>query len=222
MKKWIAVALAVFAPALAFAQSSTASRLGVYTTDNVPALTLGYTDQFGAKNGGSLTLKGATSGTLTLAAPAVAGTTNVLTSSSLATSTTLSTTTSSATLATVTGLSVPVIAGATYNCEARLYTTSGVAGGLKVALAGTTSMTATSTIYSAALYDTGTALVSLSRTTTFGTGLGATTTVSAANIQGSVVVNASGNLVVQAAQNAADGVASVVLAGSYINCLRSN
>lgn len=54
--------------------ASTASLLGVYNTDNVPALTLGYTDQYGNFTGGSVIFKGGTSGTTTLQPNAVAGT----------------------------------------------------------------------------------------------------------------------------------------------------
>jgi len=73
MKKYL-LALALFLPMPAFAQSSTASLLGVYTTDNVPALTFGYTDQFGNFTGGSVLFRGSTSGTLTIKPNATAGT----------------------------------------------------------------------------------------------------------------------------------------------------
>lgn len=53
---------------------TTASLLGVYTTDNVPSLTIGWTDQFGNANGGQVTLNGATSGSSVIAPPATAGT----------------------------------------------------------------------------------------------------------------------------------------------------
>lgn len=53
---------------------TSASLLGVYTTDNVPSLTIGWVDQFGNANGGQITLNGATSGSSTIAPPATAGT----------------------------------------------------------------------------------------------------------------------------------------------------
>ena len=61
-------------PAYAAAPSGTASLLGVYNTDNVPALTFGYQDQFGNTNGGSIIFRGSTSGTTTIKPNATAGT----------------------------------------------------------------------------------------------------------------------------------------------------
>lgn len=52
---------------------TTASLLSVYTTDNVPALTIGYVDQYGNANGGQLTFNGSTSGATILKPAAVAG-----------------------------------------------------------------------------------------------------------------------------------------------------
>lgn len=121
--------------------------------------------------------------------------------------------TSDTTLASVPGLSVTLAAGRTYHFDAVLYTTSNVAGGVKVAIGGTA--TATSVIYQAETID-GTTLGANTRATTLGTAVGAVTAVTAAIIQisGTITVNAAGTLTVQFAQNASNGTASSVLVGS--------
>lgn len=68
----LALALLISTPAFATTGAAGTSLLGVYTTDNVPALTMGYTDQFGNFTGGSLIYKGSTSGSTTVQPTAVA------------------------------------------------------------------------------------------------------------------------------------------------------
>lgn len=124
----------------------------------------------------------------------------------------------STTLATVTGLSVSVVAGRTYTFEALLNGTLSAAGGLKVAIAGTA--TATSIIYQVEVLD--------NTTSTFATGgtsrqtaLGGTHTVAAgptsvfARISGTITVNAAGTLLVQGAQATASGTSSVLVGSSF-------
>lgn len=74
MKKFIALAacLLIAGPAYATTGPAGTSLLGVYTTDNVPALTFGYINQFGVTNGGSSIYRGSTSGTTTLQPAAIA------------------------------------------------------------------------------------------------------------------------------------------------------
>lgn len=74
MKKFIAFAACLLISGSAHATTGAAgtSLLGVYTTDNVPALTFGFTDQFGNFTGGSSIYKGATSGSTTVQPSAVA------------------------------------------------------------------------------------------------------------------------------------------------------
>lgn len=116
------------------------------------------------------------------------------------------------TLGTVTGLSVPVTAGETYELEARLFVTADATGGQKYAIGGTA--TATAIIYDTVIAD----LADLSapaagRATALGTALalaGNTRTVFAVTIRGTLTVNAGGTLLVQAAQDSASGTTSVL------------
>lgn len=77
MKKLIPlISLTILALCAVFpwtSQATTASLLGVYNTDNVPALTFGYCDQFGVCNGGQVTFNGSTSGATILKPAAAAG-----------------------------------------------------------------------------------------------------------------------------------------------------
>jgi len=116
------------------------------------------------------------------------------------------------TLADITGLTANVAAGKIYRFEAKLYTTSNVAGGVKVAIAGTA--TATAIVYEGLTTDAG--LITQSRGTALGTAVGAVTAVTAGyiTISGTITVNAAGTLTVQFAQNASNGTASSILVGS--------
>lgn len=115
------------------------------------------------------------------------------------------------TLATVTGLSVAVVAGKTYKFRAVLHVAADAVGGLKYTVAGTA--TATSVIWQQIAYNAATgAAISSSRTTSLGTTSNfITTTSDFIAIDGSIVVNAGGTLVIQAAQQAANGTSSVLI-----------
>lgn len=120
---------------------------------------------------------------------------------------------SSTTFTNITGLSVDVIAGATYAFEAYLPGTSTTNGGAKFAIGGTS--TATSISYSGAQYNT-TTLNANSVTTTKGNAVGASTTVfTYAVLRGTIVVNAAGTLTVQFAQNASHADTSSVYANGH-------
>ena len=120
--------------------------------------------------------------------------------------------TSDTTLANITGLTATVVAGKIYRFEACLFTSSNVAGGVKVAIAGTA--TATAIVYEGISTDAG--LATQTRATALATAVGAVTAVTAAYIYitGLITVNAAGTLTVQFAQNASNGTASSVLVGS--------
>ena len=116
-----------------------------------------------------------------------------------------------------------VESGRCYSFVATLYTTSNVAGGVKFAIGGTA--TATSVIYEAEVKDGSTfATMGTSRTTTLGNAVGDVTAVTAARvvITGTILVNASGTLTVQFAQNASNGTASSVLVNSVFNLYAIN
>lgn len=121
--------------------------------------------------------------------------------------------TSDVTLANITGLTSTLRAGKTYAFEARLYTTSNVAGGVQAAIAGTA--TATAIIYEALVYNAA-AIAAQTRAAALATAVGGVTAVTVALIviTGTITVNAAGTLTVQFAQNASNGAASSVLVGS--------
>jgi hypothetical protein len=107
---------------------------------------------------------------------------------------------SSTTLTNITGLSVNVLAGATYIFEAYITGTSTANGGAKFAIGGTA--TATSVSYTGSNLN-GTTSNARSTTTTLGNAVGASTAVfTNGNITGAIVVATAGTLTVQIAQNA--------------------
>lgn len=118
------------------------------------------------------------------------------------------------TLGNVTGLTVNVAASGTYRFTAKLFTTSDVAGGIKVAVGGTA--TATSIRYEGLTTDAG--LTTQGRATALGTAVGAVTSVTAAfvTIEGLIVVSNAGTLTIQAAANAATGTTSVLTGSVFI------
>jgi hypothetical protein len=118
------------------------------------------------------------------------------------------------TLGNVTGLTVNVAASGTYRFEAKLFTTSDVAGGVKVAIGGTA--TATAIRYEGLTTDAG--LTTQGRATALGTAVGAVTAVTAAYvvITGTITVNGAGTLTVQAAANAATGTTSVLTGSTFV------
>lgn len=139
-----------------------------------------------------------------------------------ATSTATTPFTSNATLAAITGLSIPVVAGATYFCEAYLPITANASGGVQVALAGASSMTVTSASYTGFAYN-GATLSAATTTTTFGNAVGAATAADTyVDLKGTVVVNAGGNLIVEGAQNASNASATTFLSNSTFGCIRTN
>ncbi len=123
--------------------------------------------------------------------------------------------TNDAALATITGLSVTVVAGKTYQFKAKLHVTANVTGGHQYAIAGTA--TATAIIYQVNSISNTTNLFTInSRQTALGGAVGqagATTTYT--EITGVITVNAGGTLLVQFAQNVATpATTSSVLVGS--------
>jgi hypothetical protein len=123
--------------------------------------------------------------------------------------------TSSTTLSDVTGLSAPLTNGRTYSFRAILLTTSNSAGGVKAAIAYSSSLTAIR--YEGSLLDAN-ADAGQARSTTSGGTVAAVTAVTAATItiQGTITPSGTGNLTVQFAQNASNGTASSVLTGSFL------
>jgi len=121
--------------------------------------------------------------------------------------------TSSATLVPVTGLTANIGGGATVHFTAKLFTTSNVAGGIKVAVSGTGTV---SSITYETLVHSGATIAAQGRGTALGTSTGVTAVTAAyVEITGSFVTSGSGGEYgVYFAQNVSNATASVVLANS--------
>lgn len=122
------------------------------------------------------------------------------------------------TLATITGLSVTVEAGKFYNFRAVLWLTVDATGGYKLAVAGTA--TATAIRYQVHVRDAATGAVTSEsmQTALGGAGIGAAPggTSYFVEIGGRIRVNAAGTLLLQFAQNAANGTSSVLADSHFI------
>lgn len=130
------------------------------------------------------------------------------------------TATSNVTLANVTGLVTPtLVAGATYDFEAVLYTTSNVAAGINCAVNVSTAPTAIKA--EAIVYDAA-AIKAQTRTTTNGASVGAVTAVTNALVRiiGTITMNTAGTVAIQFAQNVSNAAASTVLTGSTLTLTR--
>jgi hypothetical protein len=126
--------------------------------------------------------------------------------------------TTGTTLTNIVGLSLNVLAGASYAFEAYLAGVATTNSGVKFAIGGTA--TATSISYAGAQTN-GTAINANTVTTTLGAAVaGATTVWTNGHIRGTIVVNAGGTLTVQAAQNAAHADTTSVYVNSHFNLTR--
>lgn len=121
------------------------------------------------------------------------------------------------TLGNVTGLTATVAAAGVYRFEAKLYTTSNVAGGVKAAIAGTA--TATNIVYDALVYQGGVSTgTGTARGAAMAAAVGDVTAVTTAfvKIEGTITVNAAGTLTVQLAANAATGTTSALIGSTFV------
>ena len=118
--------------------------------------------------------------------------------------------TSDTTLANVTGLTYTVASGGKYRFQAMLFVTSGASGGVKVAMSGTCTATAM-----AGMVEMMGAQYEATQFTALNEAEGETAIDVGVRIDGYISVNQGGTLTVQFAQNASNGTASVVLAGSW-------
>ena len=124
--------------------------------------------------------------------------------------------TSDTTLANVPGLSVNVIAGATYVFRAYLPITSALGSGAKVGNGGTATFTSISE--SAMFYTTSD--VTTATVTASGSIGGRTAAVTFLIIEGTFKVNAAGTFTIQFAQNASNGTACSVLVNASLTVTR--
>lgn len=122
---------------------------------------------------------------------------------------------SNTTLASVTGLSASVVAGATYAFEAYLATTNSATGGIKLSLNGGTA-TMTSFLADTMSYST-TTLEAETNVSAISSSLIDTATASTlVLVNGTMVVNAAGTIQLQAAQHASNGTATTITNGSSL------
>jgi trimeric autotransporter adhesin len=124
---------------------------------------------------------------------------------------------SNTTLTTVTGMSATLVAGATYVFWGYLSCSSGATTtGLNLALTGTGGLTATSFVSDTWSYNT-TTLNAETNQSTFGSlMLNAAQIVTTVEFSGSIVVNAGGTVVMQAAQKTSGTTAVTVANGSMM------
>lgn len=175
------------------------------TSDTV--VTLGATQTLTAK-----TLTSPTINTGTLSAPIYSTDMNVCT--------TQNSTTSSVALTNIVGMVQTVVTGS-YLVDIVLQMTSGASGGAKIAFNFTTATLSSTNTVSAAYATTVAPVLLFNTTTTNATSLIAYTGVTTlATIQGNMIFSAGGTAQLQAAQNASNGTATVVLVGSYMKFTR--
>lgn len=119
--------------------------------------------------------------------------------------------TSSTTLTDITGLSVPLLAGATYAIRCYLPVTATATPGAKFALASDGTLTATSFSCAGTLYNATTPAAS-SVTTTLGAAVASVAGAGTyAVLDATIVVNAAGSIRAQIAQNTSNGTATSAL-----------
>lgn len=126
----------------------------------------------------------------------------------------------STTLTDITGLSVDLEAGGVYAVRAYIPGVATANGGAKFALAGDSTLTATS--FSATCSNmNGSTANAAATTTTLGNAIGAATAVfSHATIDGVIVVNAAGKLKAQIAQNASHADTTSAYVNGYLVATR--
>ena len=127
---------------------------------------------------------------------------------------------SNTTLANLVGLSLPLVAGGTYRIRGQLQGAAAASGGIKAALTAASGLTLTSANVTGWNYN-GSTLNAVTNVTA----LAADFSNSAAAytnllFDGSFVVNAAGNVQLQAAQNTSNATATTVALGSYVEVLR--
>lgn len=130
--------------------------------------------------------------------------------------------TNNTTIAIVPGLSVPLVAGGKYQCRGHLTGTSGSAGGVKMALVGTSGLSVTSLSITAQVW-AGSSIGGLGTVTSLGSvSIGNTVAFTDIYFEGALVVNAGGTINVEVAQQASNGTTTSVLVNSTLACDRAS
>lgn len=131
------------------------------------------------------------------------------------------TATSNTTLTPVLGLTQVLSAGANYSCHGHLTGVSGAGGGIKVALVSIGGvLTATSATFTGFGWAGTTALQNTTVTSLGSSVIADTAVYSDLYIDGSILVNTTGTIEVEMAQNASNGTPTTVLVGSTFSCVR--
>jgi hypothetical protein len=201
------------------------SRVHVRALTNINAL-YGITRGTAAANKG-LVCDGSTNITgLTLTNPTLAGTITGVTSTAGVGSTQCARVsaqtdvTSSTTLTAITGLAISLLAGATYAIQVYIPVTATATPGAKFSLDTSDTLTATSISYAGTLFNATTPAAS-SVTTTLGNAVASVAGAGTyAILDGTIVVNAAGTLVVKIAQNTSNGTATSALVNGYMQVTR--
>jgi hypothetical protein len=132
---------------------------------------------------------------------------------STARASTTTTWTNNTTLSGVTGLSIVLVAGHHYAINAKIFTTAGSGGGLKLSLGGT--VTPTDVIYNVYIGANGQSVTNLMKTS-LNSGTGQTSADCFGSIDGFIDVSVGGTLTVLAAQNGSNGTPTISQIGSYL------
>lgn len=133
-------------------------------------------------------------------------------------STATTTSTNTTTLATITGLTVNLTAGATYVVNASIPVSTNATAGAKVALTGTASLTASSVNYTGTLFTA--SAVALAQETALGSAAGSTANVILAQLAGVIIVATAGTLALQGAQNVATTGVTSFLPQAFLSVSR--
>lgn len=128
--------------------------------------------------------------------------------------------TSSTTLTAITGLAVSLLAGATYAIQAYIPVTCTATPGAKFSLDTSDTLTATSISYAGVLFNTTTPAASSVATALAGAVASVAGAGTFCTIDGVIVVNAAGTLVVKIAQNTSNGTATSALVNGYMQVTR--
>lgn len=126
---------------------------------------------------------------------------------------------STTTLLAVGGVSVPLFAGS-YSILGEFPTSSNAAGGLKLSVDTSDTLTASAVNVTTKLYTAHT--IDTLNATALASGVGTTAAVILAELAGTIVVATAGTLVVKAAQNSATSATSSVLANGFLRVIRNS
>jgi hypothetical protein len=122
------------------------------------------------------------------------------------------------TLGVVTGLSLALVAGGQYKVQGYLPVTCASGGGVKISIDTSDTLSLTSGQLTTTLFTaSGVAAVGA---TALNSAMGSTAAVIAAELEGTLVVNAAGTLVIKAAQNAATTTTTSILLNGNLQVTR--